>query len=80
MTTGKSSFRIVVGENPQSTQIELNGKPLHGVRRVSFDLNAGQRDLSFIKLEIMGEALVEGEFVEQPIALSAGVPQEKEQE
>lgn len=69
----KSSFKIVVGQNPQSSRVELNGQPLDGVRRVSFDLDAQQKHLTFLKLEIIGEIEVEGEFIEQPFALSAGV-------
>lgn len=69
MTT--NTFTIVVGKTPADSRVDLDGVELHGVRRVSFELDATQRDLSFIQLEIYGEAVVEGEYVERLIAASA---------
>lgn len=60
-------FKIEVGETSRDSKIELNGQPLQGVCRVSFDLTADS--LTLLKLEIIGEVLVDGEFQDDAILL-----------
>lgn len=62
----KSTFKIIVDEVPSRSQVLLNDVPIAGVRRVSFDLDA--QSMPFMRLEVYGEAIVEGEFVEQQMA------------
>lgn len=63
----KNIFKIKVGGTPALCSIELNGEPLHGVTRVSFDLD-GARKPNVLRLEIIGEIQVEGEFHDRVIA------------
>ncbi|TGP22308.1 MULTISPECIES: hypothetical protein [unclassified Mesorhizobium] len=63
----KNTFKIKVGETPALCSIEMNGAPLQGVTRVSFDLD-GQRKPNVLRLEIIGEIQVEGEFHDRVIA------------
>lgn len=58
-------FKLKVGVTTNDCKVELDGKELTGVTRVSFELNANS--LTTIKLEIMGEILMEGEFRESAI-------------
>lgn len=57
-------FRIVAGPLARNSSIEMDGAPLHGVRRVSFDLSAEGGGFTVVKLEIIGEVEVDGEFHE----------------
>jgi hypothetical protein len=59
------SFKIKVGETPFDAKIELDGRELTGVRRLSFELNPN--DLSVLMLEIIGEIEVEGQFKDAAI-------------
>lgn len=61
-----NNFRIVVGERLHDCTVEMNGLPLKGVCRISFDLNADQT-ATMLHLEIMGEIFVEGEFRDDAI-------------
>ncbi len=54
------TFKIKAGLSANDSTIELDGRRLSGVTRVSFELAANK--LTIVKLEIMGEVLVEGEF------------------
>jgi hypothetical protein len=58
-------FRIEVGEDTRNSKIELNGAPLEGVCRVSFDLNPNS--LTKLTLDIIGEVIVAGEFRDDAI-------------
>jgi hypothetical protein len=69
------SFKIKVGVSPNDCVVEMDGKPLQGVTRVSFDLAA--KKLTILKLEIMGEVLVEGEFRESAILQVAQINPDK---
>ncbi|AMS41174.1 hypothetical protein [Aminobacter aminovorans] len=66
----KNTFKITVGSSPVTSSVELNGVRLDGVVRVAFDLDG--RNKTFLKLEIMGEAVVEGEYVDRVIASTEG--------
>jgi hypothetical protein len=59
------TFAIKAGPNPCDCEIEMDGKKLVGVTRVSLDLVGGSPTL--LKLEIMGEIRVEGGFKESAI-------------
>lgn len=63
----KNRFKIMIGETPHQCSIELNGEPLNHVRRVSIGVDAAKPAATFLTLEIMGEALFEGEYVDSPI-------------
>ena len=58
-------FKIVVGPTPITSSVEIDGVPLRGMRRVSFELDAGE--VPFMRLDIFGEALVEGHYVESEV-------------
>ncbi|MER9814301.1 hypothetical protein [Mesorhizobium sp. M0129] len=60
-------FKIGVGETSRDCKIELNGQPLEGVCRVSFDLTANSPTM--LKLEIIGEVLADGEFQDDAILI-----------
>lgn len=63
-----NSFKIVVGKTPSASHIFLNGVELTGVRRLSFELDgAASPDGSLLKLELYGEAVLDGEYVEVPL-------------
>jgi hypothetical protein len=59
------SFKIKTGLTTNDCSVEMDGIRLEGVCKVSFELSAN--DLTIVKLEIMGEILVEGEFQEMAI-------------
>lgn len=59
-------FKIVAGVNPADSKVEMNGVELKGVTRVSFDMRATVP--GHVCLEIMGEMIVEGEYVLRKIA------------
>jgi hypothetical protein len=59
------TFKIKTGFSSSESTIELDGRELTGVTRVSFELAAG--GVTTLKLDIMGEVLVEGEFRESAI-------------
>lgn len=59
-------FKIIAGLDPADSKVELNGVELQGVTRVSFDLTG--ESPGHLKLEIVGEVVVEGEYVERKIA------------
>ncbi|MER9056420.1 hypothetical protein [Mesorhizobium sp. M0910] len=61
-----NKFKIVVGKEPHTCSVEMNGLPVEGICRVSFDLSSGQKG-TMLHLEIMGEILVEGEFRDDAI-------------
>ena len=73
MTTHK--FEIKAPVNSMEASITLDGKPLDGVVRVSFDLNA--EGPTILKLEIIGEVIVDGEFRESAILQMAQANPEK---
>lgn len=59
-------IEITVGTSLSKSGIKIDGVPLKGVRRVSFDLDGAKRgEMPFLTLEVYGEALVEGEFREE---------------
>jgi hypothetical protein len=58
-------FRIEVGETTVDTMVTLNGEPIDGLTRVSFDLNPSS--LTMVKLELIGTIEVDGEFREDAI-------------
>nr|WP_031248870.1 hypothetical protein [Mesorhizobium sp. LNHC220B00] len=65
----KNTFKIKVGDTPSQCTIEMNGVPLRGVTRVSFDIDGAKRNAAnFLRLEITGEVLVDGEFHDRIIA------------
>lgn len=70
---GINQFKIRAGEVPGDCSIELNGQPLYGVRQISFELDASRNEPTFLKLEIIGEVLIEGAYVGRPIAISDDV-------
>lgn len=59
-------FKIIAGLNPSDSKVELNGVELQGVTRVSFDMRA--TTTGHVRLEIMGEMIVEGEYVQRKVA------------
>ena len=59
------TFKIKAGIDARDSSIEIDGRPLEGVRRVVFELAAGE--LTTLKLEVMGEVVVDGEFRESAI-------------
>lgn len=63
----KNTFKIVVGKAPYDSHVFLNGVELEQVVRVSFDIDGRRPEASMLKIEIMGQAVVDGEFVEVPI-------------
>lgn len=63
MTTHQ--FRIKASLDSRESVVELDGKPLEGVVRVSFDLSAN--DITTLKLEIVGEVIVDGVFEETAV-------------
>lgn len=68
-----NQFKIRAALDPMASTVELNGEPLNGVVSVSFELAAKDRKATTVKLQIIGEVEVDGEFVEKPIAVSADV-------
>jgi len=65
-------FRIIAGLVANGCRVEMDGVEITDVVRVSFDLAADR--ITVMKLEIIGEVIVEGEFqetsilkVEQPV-------------
>lgn len=58
-------FVIKAPVNPNEASIELDGRPLYGVVRVHFDY--GVDGLTTLRLDIIGEVVVEGEFRESAI-------------
>jgi hypothetical protein len=59
------AFKIKAGLSADDSSIELDGKELTGVTRVSLELTAG--GITTLRLDIMGQVLVEGEFRESAI-------------
>lgn len=59
------TFKIRVGTSTYDAKIEMDGKELTGVRRVSFELNPN--DLSVLMLEVFGFIEVDGEFKDSSI-------------
>lgn len=53
-------FKINASLNPSEAFVEMDGVRLHGVRSVSFSLEAGRP--TELTLRIFGEVLVEGQF------------------
>ena len=70
-----NSFKIVVGQKSCDSHVILNGVQLTGVRRISFELDAASPEGSVLKLEIFGEAVVDGEYVEVPIVKGRSIPE-----
>lgn len=60
------TFKIAAPLASGKSRVELDGKPLSGVRRVAFDLTHDGGD-TVLKLEIYGEVIVEDEFRESSI-------------
>lgn len=58
-------FKITAGPTSNDCYIEMDGAPLKGVKRVSFELAANK--LTILKLEIIGFVEVEGEFQDKPL-------------
>lgn len=59
-------FKIKAGLRARDCLIEMDGKPITGVTRVAFDLS-GKSGETTLKLEIIGEVLIDGEFRESDI-------------
>ena len=59
------TFKIRAGIAPADCSIEIDGKPLMGVTKIHFDLIAN--NLTRLRLEIVGEIEVEGEFRDSAI-------------
>lgn len=62
------TFRIKAGLTARDCQIEMDGKPISGVTRVAFELRGGGHQTT-LKLEIVGEVLVEGELRDRDILM-----------
>lgn len=61
-------IEIAVGTSLSKSGIKIDGVPLRGVRRVSFDLDGAKRgEMPFLTIEVFGEAIIEGEFREEEI-------------
>jgi hypothetical protein len=59
-------FKITVGLTSVDSKVEMNGVEIKGVTRVHFDMTG--ETIGHVKLEIIGEVVVEGEYVERRIA------------
>jgi hypothetical protein len=62
-----NKFEIIVGDDTRKCEVKLNGERLNGVCRVSFDLVGGSPSFTTIRLDIMGEIIVKGQFEEEAI-------------
>jgi membrane-associated protease RseP (regulator of RpoE activity) len=59
------TFKIKTGISPHDAVVEMDGKPISGLTRLSFEMKAGAGTV--LKLEMFGEILIEGEFRENEI-------------
>jgi hypothetical protein len=59
------TFKIKAGLSARDSSVELDGREVPGVTRVSFELAAD--GVTTLRLDIMGEVLVEGQFRESAI-------------
>lgn len=59
------TFKIKTGIGAFDTEVEMDGKPMNGLTRLSFEIRAGSP--TALKLEIFGEVLVDGVFCETEI-------------
>ncbi len=63
---GLHKFTIRAPLNQHEAVVEIDGKPLAGVCRVSFDLNPNSRPTT-LYLQVVGEVEIEGEFQDEDI-------------
>lgn len=59
------TFKIKTGLDAFDTVVEMDGKPVSGLTRLSFEIKAGSPTI--LRLEMYGEILVDGEFRETEI-------------
>lgn len=67
MSDSHHTFKIKAGLTAARSKVELDGRELKGVIRVAFELSAG--GMTTLKLDIVGEVMIEGEFRESAILL-----------